>query len=154
MCIDKLHIKHYNSNVSNNTWYVLRWKILRRDHFTCQYCGQSAPSVILHVDHRRAKTKGGTDDEDNLVTSCSACNIGKSATSLLQDYVSTSSISLGLVDELYNRLLLQGPTTATQLAKSMKHHRANIVKALRGSGRFEMVTKIKRDVYYGIKAIV
>jgi len=28
-----------------------RFKILVRDHFTCRYCGRSAPSVELHVDH-------------------------------------------------------------------------------------------------------
>jgi len=60
-----------------NGWYKLRWKILQRDNFTCQYCGQSAPNVKLEVDHKIPIAEGGTDDEDNLVTTCYACNRGK-----------------------------------------------------------------------------
>ena len=60
-----------------NGWYKLRWKILERDKYTCQYCGQSAPDVKLEVDHRIALADGGTDEDDNLVTSCWACNRGK-----------------------------------------------------------------------------
>ena len=29
----------------------LRFEVFKRDSFTCQYCGKSAPDVILHVDH-------------------------------------------------------------------------------------------------------
>lgn len=60
-----------------DNWYAIRWSVLERDHFTCRYCGQFAPNVVLHVDHVVAVCEGGTDDEGNLVTACSACNIGK-----------------------------------------------------------------------------
>ncbi len=60
-------------------WYLLRWQILERDDFTCQYCGQSAPDTRLEVDHKIPASDGGTDDPDNLVTACSACNQGKNA---------------------------------------------------------------------------
>ena len=53
--------------------------MFERDDFTCQYCGQSAPDVVLHVDHKRARANGGSDSIDNLITACSACNIGKRA---------------------------------------------------------------------------
>lgn len=55
----------------------LRFDVLRRDRFTCQYCGESAPNVILELDHRLAHSKGGSDKEENLVTSCRECNRGK-----------------------------------------------------------------------------
>ena len=29
----------------------LRFEIFKRDSFTCQYCGSSAPEVLLHADH-------------------------------------------------------------------------------------------------------
>jgi DNA-binding CsgD family transcriptional regulator len=58
-------------------WYKLRWKILERDQYTCQYCGQSAPNVRLEVDHRLSLADGGTNDDSNLVTACWACNMGK-----------------------------------------------------------------------------
>lgn len=56
----------------------IRFEVFKRDKFTCQYCGKSAPDVILEVDHIDPKSKGGKDDIMNLVTSCYDCNRGKS----------------------------------------------------------------------------
>lgn len=56
----------------------VRFLILRRDSFTCLYCGQRAPDVQLHVDHVHPASKGGEDETWNLVTACQACNAGKS----------------------------------------------------------------------------
>ena len=75
-----------------------RYEILDRDAHTCRYFGRSPPDVKLHVDHVisqaswRARfgsftdpqTIDGVDYEDvndrtNLITSCSDCNLGKSA---------------------------------------------------------------------------
>jgi hypothetical protein len=58
----------------------LRFKVLRRNGFTCQYCGRKAPEVELHVDHRVPWSKVKTHDIDNLVTACRDCNLGKGAT--------------------------------------------------------------------------
>lgn len=60
----------------------LRFEIFKRDQFTCQYCGQHPPSVILHIDHVVPVKCGGETDIDNLITSCASCNLGKSANSL------------------------------------------------------------------------
>jgi hypothetical protein len=60
-----------------------RFEILNRDGFKCQYCGRPSPVVVLHVDHRRSKYHGGTDDDANLVTACADCNFGKFTTSVL-----------------------------------------------------------------------
>lgn len=59
-----------------------RFEVFKRDGFVCQYCGAHPPSVILHVDHIDPVAKGGGNHMDNLVTSCQACNLGKSANSL------------------------------------------------------------------------
>jgi hypothetical protein len=59
-----------------------RFEVFKRDRFVCQYCGSHPPDVILHVDHIVAVAAGGTNDIDNLVTACSACNIGKGARDL------------------------------------------------------------------------
>jgi hypothetical protein len=61
-----------------NGWYKLRWQILERDKYTCQYCGQYAPNIRLEVDHKLALADGGTNEISNLITSCWACNMGKS----------------------------------------------------------------------------
>ena len=56
---------------------ALRFHILRRDHYTCRYCGARAPDVALHVEHIKPVVKGGTNDPDNLCAACVRCNIGK-----------------------------------------------------------------------------
>ncbi len=59
-----------------------RFEIFKRDEFTCQYCGATPPRAILHVDHIIPVKLGGGNGPDNLVTACSECNLGKSATPL------------------------------------------------------------------------
>ena len=59
-----------------------RFEIFKRDKFTCQYCGQRPPIVILHVDHILAVANGGGNERENLATSCDACNFGKAAVPL------------------------------------------------------------------------
>ncbi|EBR2769019.1 HNH endonuclease [Salmonella enterica] len=56
----------------------IRFEVFKRDGFKCQYCGSSAPDVILHVDHINPVSKGGDNDMMNLITSCDSCNGGKS----------------------------------------------------------------------------
>lgn len=65
----------------------LRFEILRRDQFTCRYCGAKAPDVQLHVDHVVSVALGGTDNPENLVTACAECNGGKGNRSLDDDTV-------------------------------------------------------------------
>lgn len=55
----------------------IRFEVLKRDHFTCQYCGAKSPDVILEVDHIKPVAEGGTNDMFNLITSCRDCNRGK-----------------------------------------------------------------------------
>ncbi|HOF42054.1 MAG TPA: HNH endonuclease signature motif containing protein [Candidatus Hydrogenedentes bacterium] len=55
----------------------LRFDVFKRDSFKCQYCGASAPDVLLHVDHIKPVAAGGTNDITNLITSCASCNLGK-----------------------------------------------------------------------------
>ena len=61
-----------------------RFEVFKRDSFTCGYCGQKPPDVILEIDHILAVKNGGDNDFDNLITSCFDCNRGKSARSLDQ----------------------------------------------------------------------
>ncbi|MGD0408340.1 MAG: HNH endonuclease signature motif containing protein [Candidatus Limnocylindrales bacterium] len=58
----------------------LRFTVLLRDGFRCRYCGRTAaePGVGLHVDHVVPLVAGGATSEDNLMTACSECNLGKS----------------------------------------------------------------------------
>lgn len=56
----------------------LRFAVLFRDDFTCQYCGRRPPEVSLHVDHRNPVSLGGAHSMENLLAACSECNLGKS----------------------------------------------------------------------------
>lgn len=54
-----------------------RFKIFKRDNFTCQYCSAKPPKVPLEVDHILPVSKGGGNNEENLITACFDCNRGK-----------------------------------------------------------------------------
>lgn len=56
------------------------WSVLARDNWTCCSCGRSSKEegITLEVDHIIPRSKGGTDDLDNLQTLCKKCNVGKS----------------------------------------------------------------------------
>lgn len=78
-----------------------RFEVFKRDSFKCQYCGLSAPQVILNVDHIHPVADGGDDDLMNLVTSCWDCNSGKS--DRLLDDNSAISKQKAQLDELEER---------------------------------------------------
>ena len=60
-----------------------RFLTFMHDNFTCQYCGRKPPEVQLECDHVVARATGGVDDVGNYITSCSACNAGKSTASVV-----------------------------------------------------------------------
>lgn len=55
-----------------------RYAIFLRDRFTCMYCGNSAPDVLLEIDHVVPRSRGGGDEPGNLAAACHDCNTGKS----------------------------------------------------------------------------
>lgn len=57
-------------------------EVLRRDNYTCQYCGQH--TGYLTVDHIVPRHLGGTHSWDNLVAACPACNHRKGGRTLEQ----------------------------------------------------------------------
>jgi len=59
-----------------------RFEVFKRDSFTCQYCGDGAPQVVLHVDHIKPVKGGGGNAITNLITACVSCNLGKGAREL------------------------------------------------------------------------
>ncbi len=59
----------------------LRFRVMKRDNFSCRACGASPalkPGLSLHVDHVKAWSLGGETIEENLQTLCEVCNLGKS----------------------------------------------------------------------------
>ena len=60
----------------------LRFEIFKRDSFTCQYCGNTPPKIVLELDHITPVCEGGDNSEDNLITACFDCNRGKAGNKL------------------------------------------------------------------------
>lgn len=59
-------------------WLKLRFTVLKRDGYRCQICGRTTQDGIkLEIDHKVARSKGGSDDPSNLWTLCFDCNRGK-----------------------------------------------------------------------------
>lgn len=53
-------------------WSELRTEVFVRDNFTCSYCGKIGG--ILECDHIIPYSKGGSNELENLTTSCRKCN--------------------------------------------------------------------------------
>lgn len=77
--------KRKRQGISKST----RFEVFKRDSFTCQYCGAKAPEAVLQLDHIDPHSKGGSDEAINLITSCVACNSGKSDRRLSDDTVAS-----------------------------------------------------------------
>jgi rubredoxin len=56
---------------------TVRYEVLKRDR-TCRLCGASRDETVLEVDHIVPRSKGGSNDIDNLQVLCRTCNQGKS----------------------------------------------------------------------------
>ncbi|HEX7973263.1 MAG TPA: HNH endonuclease [Anaerolineales bacterium] len=52
--------------------HLTKREVLRRDDFTCQYCGRRAP--YLTIDHVIPRRLGGRHTWNNLVAACPTCN--------------------------------------------------------------------------------
>lgn len=99
-----------------------RFEVFKRDSFTCQYCGDAAPDVILHIDHIKPVANGGNNGITNLVTSCIDCNQGKGARELSDDSVAKKQHKqLAEIQERRNQLeLIQKWHCELQAARSQE----------------------------------
>jgi 5-methylcytosine-specific restriction endonuclease McrA len=64
------------------TVHLTKREILRRDDFTCQYCG--SPHSHLTVDHVIPRRLGGEHSWQNLVAACPTCNHHKGSRTVEQ----------------------------------------------------------------------
>jgi 5-methylcytosine-specific restriction endonuclease McrA len=51
-----------------------RFNVFLRDHFACQYCGDTED---LTFDHVVPRSRGGRTTWENVITACSPCNLRK-----------------------------------------------------------------------------
>src|SRR5262245_2812857 len=59
----------------------LRLRIFERDEWQCWYCGieieESSAFSSASIDHLLPESRGGSNEESNLVTACRSCNSKK-----------------------------------------------------------------------------
>lgn len=80
LCTDKT-VRRVNNRKKISS--SLRFEVLRRNKFCCSYCGKAAvDGHRLVIDHIHPLSKGGTNDIDNLTSSCEECNSGKGDTEI------------------------------------------------------------------------
>lgn len=64
-----------------NISYLKRERIHKNSNYKCFYCGKSLEDMTndksYTIDHKIPITKGGSNDEENLVISCRSCNSRK-----------------------------------------------------------------------------
>lgn len=60
-------------------------EVLRRDYYTCQYCGQRGSN--LTIDHVIPRSQGGEHAWSNLVAACPACNHRKGGRTIEQAHM-------------------------------------------------------------------
>lgn len=63
--------------VPKHTVKFSRVRILKRDKFTCQYCGKQPGMADLTMDHVMPVSRGGKTVWENCVTACYDCNARK-----------------------------------------------------------------------------
>lgn len=61
--------------LQSTEWKRLRLQILKEDEYTCYMCGGEANEV----DHLIPRSRGGSDERENLAAACKRCNNLKSA---------------------------------------------------------------------------
>lgn len=66
-----------NGRLNHQEWALIRSHVFERDDYTCAYCGDRGGK--LECDHVHPISRGGSNDIDNLITSCRACNRAKHA---------------------------------------------------------------------------
>lgn len=63
--------------------HIHRAAVLARDCYKCVYCGSE--NERLQLDHVVPRSRGGSDDRENLVAACRRCNMSK-GTKLLSEW--------------------------------------------------------------------
>jgi ATP adenylyltransferase len=56
---------------------TVRYEVLKRAGFRCDFCGISAEERTIEVDHIQPRRRGGSDDISNLQALCYKCNANK-----------------------------------------------------------------------------
>jgi 5-methylcytosine-specific restriction endonuclease McrA len=71
--LNRLQPKQPALRLDPELYEAIRSKVLRRDGWRCQFCGNM---LNLEVHHKQFRSQYGDDTEENLITLCAACHAG------------------------------------------------------------------------------
>lgn len=78
------------------TWAEVIQLVATRAGQRCEYCRmhQALQGATFHIEHILPRSRGGSDDLDNLALACPRCNLHKSDRIAVDDPDSNSTVSL------------------------------------------------------------
>lgn len=89
---DNLTIKQQRKRLTETA----KKNIFIRDKYECQYCGSKEE---LEIDHIIPLSKGGNNEESNLITSCHRCNTLKGEKSL-EEFITNNKYNIKFLDRV------------------------------------------------------
>lgn len=129
----------------------IRFEVFKRDSFRCQYCGRSAPDVILEVDHIIPVAEGGENDILNLITSCRDCNRGKGKRPLTEsEIIAKQKAELDALNERREQMemVIQWRHELQQIDSEQVESISDYIASVTG---YELNALGKRDIFNYIK---
>ena len=103
----------------------VRFAVFARDGFTCRYCGRGPEDVQLVVDHITPVCQDGSNNPENLITSCHDCNAGKGGKTIAQA-APTESDRLRILQEYQEQNALhKAALESLRKRKEIKQHICN-----------------------------
>jgi len=118
---------------------VKRLAIYLRDGMACCWCGSTVEDgVILTLDHLKPHSKGGSNHETNLVTSCGRCNSSRGNRSVRAFAVAVASyLNHGVKPEAILGHVLTTKTRKLDIAsaKALIARRGGFVAAVKGASK-------------------
>ena len=89
-------------------WKDQRLRVLKRDSYICQYCGEDA----TQVDHVIPRSRGGGHELENLLACCAMCNTLKGAKEgLFLGRGSTPPVFSGILSPKQSKTMQDSPFT-------------------------------------------
>ena len=124
---------------------ALRFSVLERDGFACQFCGTKAPEADLEASPLIPESIGGSISQDNLVAMCAECHAGRSSR-LVLEAETNEQIKERLALLIERRDLLQECTVTQKdiLAYINRETWLVVTRWERGRGRVDKNDECKR----------
>ena len=116
--------------------FELREYLLQRDRHSCVYCAGASGDMILNIDHKHPRAKGGGNSVSNLVISCRACNEEKGAL-LLTDWllkIKKSKSKLNKARPIHVPKIIANKTNSLRDAAAVNATRYKIGEVLKETG--------------------